>query len=253
MSFDKYCTEIQSEACLPIEDKAIPSPASFNPNIETLHIACTTVQPGDLTLIEASPHPPPAPPVRTVAIPRRHIVVHGPSCGSDMQCDQRGMQAPVVTSRSVGLPRAHIVRCPQNPARYDLNRLWARPLSSGPLVGEGDRVWLEGIGEVVLGRSSTNTVSSCWRFFSASTADHGLIELATTWGFVRLTSEEYEIRANSGSIVQSLGTVSAFQQEESFLDLDDEVVWYQRWGGFWREWISRFVAIFLHRAVGSAA
>lgn len=191
------------------------------------------------TLYSMSPQPPPdahlRPPFASrgvhdscdgvVPVSRRHVVVHGPACGPIMQCVQRGAVPPFVTRISEGIPRAHIVPTSHSPARCDLAAMWARVLVDGPLIGEGDRLWLEGVGEVVLQGSAVSLRSPYWKFYCVWVVGEGWVELAVEWRFVRLTCQERRRRA----------TFNRLPPLTNFLELDEERGWY--WG--WREVWSR--------------
>lgn len=227
-----------------------PGLAALHPCSDTFHVAFPQIQPEDGTFPSFAPSSPRSS-LEDVVISRRHFVVHGPSCRPEMQCDLRAAQGPAVVARSVGLPRAHVVRSSRDPTPYNLNELWARPLSSGPLIGVGDRIWVEGLGEVKLGESFAASVSPFWRFFSACTKNYRILELATEWKFVRLTSEEYERRASFPYVGRGVGPVAV--QQQSFLNFEEHGSWLQGWIRVWRGMCSRFVAIFIHQADESAA
>lgn len=146
----------------------------------------------------------------TVAISRRHLVIHDPSlCGSSMRCDLREKNCsarwPGISAEVLNIPRAHVVASSRTPEPYDLGAMWARPLSTGIRVGAGDRVWVDGLGEVVLFEdedgSSVTALSPFWGFFRAQTVYHGVIHVAIEWQYIELTPEEYELRVSTLSRV----------------------------------------------------
>lgn len=145
---------------VPSRGVGLVTPAQDSPST---YVTCTRQE----TLHALYPQPPPdvllRPPFASrgvhdscdgvVAVSRRHFVVHGPSCGPIMQCVRRSESPPFVTRVSEGIPWAHIVPTSPSPARCNLDVMWARALVSGPLIGEGDRLWVDGVGEVVLQES----------------------------------------------------------------------------------------------------
>lgn len=257
MSSDNFLSQLPSDEdkdasqSLDQVQEAI-SLAGLSPNFATFHIAFPTVQLDDPSISYVTPASPRSSSEGTVALSRRHFVVHGPSCGPAMRCDLRQKQSPYVAARSVGLPRCHIVVSSRDPVAYDRKELWARPLSRGPLIGVGDRVWLEGVGEVKLGETLAPAFSPYWSFFSAMTLHYEIIELAVVWGHVRLNEEEYERRVSFPYPGRGVGTPAA--QHRSFLGFGGEDVgWVQRWISVWRGVWSQIVAICLHREVDPAA
>lgn len=125
-----------------------------------------------------------------MAVYCQHFVVHGPLCRSSRICDSHKDLDPPVTSRAVGIPRAHVVVMPRDSIKYDLSALWDRPLNKGPLIMIDERIWVDGVGEVTLEESLVPATSPYWCFFNACTLNDGHMEMATEWGNVRLTSEE---------------------------------------------------------------
>lgn len=240
-------TEKENDSFIKVKE-AIPSVA-FNPSHATLHVAFPKAPPDDPSISYITPTPLRRSSEEVVAVYRQHFVVHGPVCGPEMQCALRERQSPEVTRQSVGLPRCHVVKSSRDPVAYNLEELWARRLGKGPLVGAGDRVWLEGVGEVRLGEPRDVAVSPYWKFFSAMTLNFKIVELAVEWEHVRLTEEEYECRA--GSSYTCRGVRPAVAREDSFLDFGEDG-WVQGVVGFWRGFWSWFIAIRLHRVVDSA-
>lgn len=253
MSFTNYLSKLPSnweDDQSPDQIKEALSLARINPNSETFHIAFPVAQPDDISVLLPDSDPAPIPSEGILAVYRRHFEVHGPSCEPEMACDLREKQSPDVVAQSVGIPRAHIVGCPRCPVSYNLEELWARPLSNSPLVDVGDRLWVEGIGEVELQESSVAKASPFWKFFSDRTLDDRIIEVATEWRFVRLTPEEYERRASALYAGRDVGT--AEQQQQSFLDFEEDEGRLRAWIGIWRGFYSRFVAFFFRRAAEAA-
>lgn len=185
MSFNDRSTKLNSEGRTSSDQPVpIPSPEAFNSNSLILHIAPSAFQDDHPSSSQVSLCSSQDSAKTTIEVFRRHFVIHGPSCRSSMGCDQRGTQAPAATRRVVGLPRAHFVASSLAPTRYNVNALWARPLSRGPLVEVGDKIWVEGVGEVELGESIVHGTSPFWKFFSAFTPDYPLVEMATEWCYV---------------------------------------------------------------------
>lgn len=222
-----------------------PLPKLFDPGTITLHIISPEHQNDHPSSSQVSLSTPRDSSEGLVAVRRQHFVVHGPSCKESKRCDLLERQAPTITPCAVGIPRAHIVAVSRFPTRYDRSALWARPLSRGPLIGVGDKMWLEGVGAVVLRESSVAGASPFWKFFSVETKKYGVVELATEWSGVQLTSEEYELRASSR--LAGRGEDDASDRLRSFLDFDPG--WPRRAVDFWKQIYSRIIAIFLHRAV----
>lgn len=135
---------------------------------------------------------------------------------------------------------------PRDPAQYDVEALWARRLSDGPLVGGDDRVWVEGVGEVVLREPDSADVSRYWKFFDAYTINYQIIEMAVEWKYVRLTPEECKCHTSGRFFGRGVGPADT--QQGSFLDLE-EGGWFWGWFRFWRGFRACLVAIFPHRPV----
>lgn len=251
MSFNNYLTTLPTG-----EDAGAIDPAQaallstrFNHNSHALHITFPPDQSDDASTSQSASSSPRSSLEEVTVKSRRHFVIHGPSCQPALECALRGRQGPEVAQRSVGLPRAHIITMPRDPVQYDVGALWARRLSDGPLVGGGDRVWLEGVGEVVLREPASAEVSRYWKFFDAYTANYQIIEMAVEWKHVRLTPEECE--CHTGCRFFGRGVGPANTRQESFLDLE-EGGWFRGWFGSWRGFRARFVAIFPHRPVDQA-
>lgn len=142
---------------------------------------------------------------RAIMVPCRHLVMHNPSlCGPSMYCDLREQQCPArlpgISAEALNIPRAHVVEGSRTPVPYDLGAMWARPLSTGIHVSAGDRVWVDGLGEVVLiedGGSISTDLSQFWAFFRAQTVYNGLIYVAIEWKYVELTPDEYNLRVHT--------------------------------------------------------
>ncbi|KZP32468.1 hypothetical protein FIBSPDRAFT_882342 [Athelia psychrophila] len=121
-----------------------------------------------------------------------------------MYCDLREQQCPArlpgISAEALNIPRAHVVEGSRTPVPYDLGAMWARPLSTGIHVSAGDRVWVDGLGEVVLiedGGSISTDLSQFWAFFRAQTVYNGLIYVAIEWKYVELTPDEYNLRVHT--------------------------------------------------------
>lgn len=225
---------------IPSRGVGLVTPAQGPPSID---VACTKQG----TLHATFPQPPPdvhlRPPFASrevhdscdgvVAVSRRHFVVHGPACGPIMQCGRRSEAPPFVTRVSEGIPRAHIVPTTRMPERCDLDALWARTLASGPLIGEGDRLWLDGVGEVVLRESKVTWTSPYWKFFFTWVQGEGWVELAVEWRFVRLTRLERRRRT----------TPIRLPPLTSFLEFDEERVRYGGWREMWARLFAGIVAL----------
>lgn len=139
----------------------------------------------------------------TIRVSRRHIIIHDVAlCGPSIQCELRRSRCtarlPGVSAEALNIPRAHVVPSSRSPIPYDLSAMWARPLSAGTLVGLGDRLWLDGLGEIVLTEEEDSCeLSPYWCFFSAQTVYNGVIHIAIEWRYIQLTPEEYEHRVSS--------------------------------------------------------
>lgn len=251
MSFKDQSSKLESTEDGDSSDLPQPAsfPSAFSPDRMTLHIHPSPIQDTSSSISHPSLSSPRDSTEGSVAVYRRHIVVHGLSCDSDMGCDIREGQGPVVTRRAMGIPRVHVVAASQVPIRYNLNALWTRPLSKGPLIGVGDQIWVDGLGEVELGESLVAGASPYWKFFRAFSSKSGTMEMATEWSYVRLTSEEYEHRA--GSRYAGRGSGSASAQLNSFLEFGEDVGWLQSLISFWKGLHSRFMGVLLHRVVDS--
>lgn len=208
----------------------------------------------------------------TIAVSRRHIVIHGLDCSLDMKCEERNKecpsQPPGVSAAVLGIPRAHVVTSLTTPERYNLEMMWSRPLSCGPLVAVGDRIWIDGLGEVILGDSRMADVSPHWGFFSAPTWAHGVIELAVEWKYIQLSMEEFEQRSLLGGPnvrvehrikdlvedpIADQGLMVGEGSFGSFLDLEEDEGWWGRWAGWWKRALSHVTLYFVARDTGSAA
>lgn len=179
---------------------APPSPSGIDPHRSTFHLSFPTASPAGIFSPPGYPDLPRDSYEGAVAVCRRHFVMHDPDiCGPGMQCGLREALCPArmpgIDAGVLNIPRAHVVPSSRTPVRYDVGALWSRALYGGVLVGDGDRVWIDGAGEVVLEESRFPDASPYWKFFSAETWYDGVVELAVEWKYARLTPEEYERRA----------------------------------------------------------
>lgn len=249
MSSNDYLTRLTTGQDLSLPQVIGAPPAEgFDPDAITLHIASPSYQNISPSVSQEILSPARGSTERTVAVYRQHFVVHGPSCQSGIVCDRHQNLGPYVAHRAVGLPRLHVVRIPRNPVGFNLSALWARSLSEGSLVGIGDRVWVDGLGEVVLEQSIVPGLSPYWGFFSAKPVDgRPLVEMATELSNIRLTPEEYELRSSLQNAGRGSGVAGV--QLEGSQGFEDGGGWVQWSLSLWRGIRARLSAIFLHRVV----